>query len=201
MEGVYVGQQAGREHGPVLIKWQADNVSALGTTIGNNMHQDWDKVTEKIEKTFERWKNRQLSVKTVLIQTYAIATVTYLASMFLIPNLYVNCIHQAIFQFLWDNKNELVSLATCHLAMNQGGLGIPDIHVTRTISILKWIKHLTNKKTTSTWLQYGGYWTGQVLGGIKEQWKWLRSNLTPHGDPSKVLKWYKLLIEFVSEHR
>ena len=136
----------------------------------------------------------------MLIQTYAIATITYLGSMFLIPNLYVNRIHQAIFQFLWDNKNELVSRATCHLPMNQGGLGIPDVHATRTISIIKWIKHLTNTKMTSIWLQYGRYWTGQVLGGIKEEWKWLRSNLTPHGDPSKIPKWYKLLIEFVSEH-
>lgn len=42
-EGIYVGQQAGREHGPVPIKWRMDNIRVLGTKIGNDMHQDWEK--------------------------------------------------------------------------------------------------------------------------------------------------------------
>ena len=59
-EGVYVGQQSGWEHGPVPIKWKADNIRALGTNIGNSMQQDWDIAIGKTENTLKRWSGRQL---------------------------------------------------------------------------------------------------------------------------------------------
>ena len=105
-----------------------------------------------------------------------------------------------MFQFLWD-KNELVSRATCHLSYSQGGLGIPDIHVFRTLCIVKWIKNICNKEMQSIWLNYGRYWTGHALGCIKDRWKWLRNNLTPHGDPCTAPKWYKMMIEFITKHQ
>ena len=118
MEGVYVGQQSGRKHGPVPIKWKADNIRALGTNIGNSMQQDWDIAIGKTENTLKRWSECQLSIqgKAVILRTYAIATIVYPASMFSIPESRVNRIHKTRFQFLWDNKNELVSRATCHLS-------------------------------------------------------------------------------------
>ena len=186
-----------------LLKWKTDNIRVLGTDIGNNMRQNWETPTHKTESTLQSWKARTLTVKgrAVILKTYAIVTIVYLASMFIIPEQYITRIHMACFKFLWNDKNELVSRETCHLPSRHGGLGIPDLHITRTLAIIKWIKQLINRKKSSTWLFYGRYWTGQALGCVKPEWQWLQSNLTPHGNPGKTPRWYKELIKFVSENR
>ena len=170
-EGVYVGQQAGHNHGPVPIKWKVDNITALGTNIGNDMQQDWHKAADRFETTLSRWRERRLSCKgqTVIMQTYAIVQIVYLASIFLIPDAHITRIHRAIFQFLLNTKNELVLHATCHLPFNQGRLGIPDIHTIRTFCMIKW--HLTNQTIQTQWSNYGRYWTGHTLECIKSEWR------------------------------
>lgn len=45
-EGIYVGQQAGKQHGPVPITWRVDSIRVLGTNIGNDMNQEWSQSVE-----------------------------------------------------------------------------------------------------------------------------------------------------------
>ena len=202
-EGTFVGQQVGRQHGPIPIAWKEDSVRVLGTNIGHNMDQDWETPTTKIEETLDRWSKRTLSIKgkAVILKTYAMATIIYLASMVLIPETIITRIHRACFKFLWSGKNELVCRATCHLPMCRGGLGIPDLRSMRTLFHIKRINQLTNQEQSSIWLSYGRYWTGQVLGNITDEWKWLRANNKPHGDPGKIPPWYKVLISFAQQYR
>ena len=198
-----MAQQAGRDHGPIPITWKTDNIRVLGTNIGNVMSQDWEKPTKKVETILKRWNERQLTLKgkAVILRAYVIATIVYLASMFMLPENYITRIQNASFRFLWSNKNELVSRETCYLPMMDGGLGIPDIHTTKTLEIIKWIRDLTNRAKTSSWLAYGRYWTGQVLGCTKDEWQWLSKNTQPHGEPDKAQMWYAELIQFVIRHR
>ena len=78
---------------------------------------------------------------------------------------------------------------------------MPDIHITRTMATLKWIRLLTNKEAQSIWLDHTRYWKGQVIGCVKPEWQWMRSNIGPHRDPNKALPWYKAVINFVHEHK
>ena len=64
-DGVYVGQQAGRVHGPVPIMWSTDGIMILGAKIGNGLEQDWMGPIEKVEKTLERWRDRTQSVESM----------------------------------------------------------------------------------------------------------------------------------------
>jgi hypothetical protein len=95
-EGTFVGQQVGRQHGPIPIAWKMESVRVLGTNIGHNMQQDWETPTTKIEETLDRWSKRTLSLKgkAVILKTYAMATILYLASMFLIPETIITRIHR-----------------------------------------------------------------------------------------------------------
>lgn len=161
-EGVYVGQQTGRTTGPVPITWKTDAITVLGTKMGNNMEQDWPKQLDKLEKKFDTWKNRSLTVlgKAVLIRTYAIATIVYLSSIFPIPpNITVKA-QCLCFQFLRNNLNELISRATCHLSLGKGGLGIPDLNDIATISLVKWIRKIVDQRNQALWTHHGD--TGQV---------------------------------------
>ena len=116
-ERLYIGRQAGRTLGPVPITWKTDTITILGGQFGNNEEQDWEKPVAKLKGTLDRWKKRHITVKgkTALIKTYGLATITYLASIFPLQGQVITRIHKILFQFLWNNKNELISQATCHL--------------------------------------------------------------------------------------
>ena len=74
-DGIYIGRQAGRGQGPVPITWKTDYISILRARIGNNVQQEWQKHTEKLENTLNRWKDRHLTIygKKTLLQTFAVA--------------------------------------------------------------------------------------------------------------------------------
>ncbi len=202
-EGIYVGTQAGRTTGPVPIKWKIDAITVLGTRIGNDLSQIWERQIEKLERKCEAWKNRTVTMigKALLIRTYGIAALTYLASLFPAPKHIITRAQRICFRFLWKEKNELVSRATCYLAPADGGLGIPDLQDISTICMAKWIKAIVQRNNEATWLHYGRYWTGFGLGTMKDEWAWLRSNLKPHGDPCNIPPWYEILLQFCQKYR
>ena len=165
--------------------------------------QDWAKPVKKLVETLERWQKRHLTVcgKAVLIKTYGLATISYLASIFPLPDQVASNIHKIIFQFLWNKKNELISRATCHLPFREGGLGIPDLHLAAQALLAKWIRTITDSNRDAIWIRYGRYWTGLSLGLIKPGWAWLRSNLTPHRDPNNIPTWYMIVINMAQTYR
>lgn len=202
-EGIYIGQQAGRAHGPVPIQWKVDHITVLGTTIGNNMNQNWQRAVERIEENFERWSARKLTMKgkAVIIRTFAIAGIVYLASFFPVPRWVTERITRAIFNFLWSGKNERVSRETCYLPLDRGGLGIPDMQIITEAALGKWVKSIVNREKNELWVHYARYWSGTALSTLKPEWSWLRSNLKPHADPTTTPKWYKILIRLLQEHK
>ena len=115
-EGIHVGRKAGQMHGPVPKKWKEDNIDVLGTKMGNNEQQEWTKKVEQMEK-LERWSSCKLSIegRAVLIRSYALATIMYLATVFIIPDTVITRINKAIFSFLWKGETELVARKTCHM--------------------------------------------------------------------------------------
>jgi hypothetical protein len=202
-EGLYLGRQAGRTTGPVPITWNTAAITILGGKYGNTDHQDWEKPVSKLEQTLTRWQKRHLTLKgkTVLIKTYGLASITYLATTFPLPDQIATKIHKLLFRFLWNDRNELVSRATCHLPLSAGGLGIPDLYSSARAVTVKWMKNLTDPRQHSVWLHYGRYWTGLFLGPFKPEWSWLRSNTSPHGDPNHIPSWYSAILFFAQAHR
>ena len=202
-EGLYAGMQAGRTTGPVPIKWKLDSLDVLGMKIGNNMTQNWDKCVDKTINNFDRWSQRKLTLvgKLVLIKTFALANLVYIASAFLLPTTVVTRVHKAIFTFLWSGKNELVSRNTCHLPYSRGGLNIPDLRTMDIVVKTKWVNDITNKVKSRPWLSYARYWLGTALSTIKPDWAWLRSLRQPHADPTTLPPWYHVLKNAVQEHR
>lgn len=202
-EGLFLGGKAGNASGPIPITWQQDALNILGTKIGNTMTQDWGKVVKKLETTLDRWKLRHLTMKgkSVLIKTYALAHINFLATVFPIPAQVLARITRLIFKFLWNDKNELVSRESCQLPFHLGGLGIPDLHTNTEALLLKWIKTLTDPLQNKTWMHYGRYWLGFTLAFVHPDWIWLRNNLTPHGDPNNMPPWYQIITNFVQKHR
>lgn len=200
-EGTYVGRQAGRIHGPVPIKWNEQNIDMLGTKMGNNMDQNWEKQIDKVENKLGRWATRNLTIegRTVLIKTYALSSILYLLTVFMIPGTVITKIHQMIFKFLWKGRNELIARETCQLPKRRGGLGIPDLVITNRAVKSRWIKEMTNRTKNSQWVHFARYWLGVSLSTTKREWTWLRSTLKPHAGPGTTPKHYKIVHQTIQE--
>ena len=203
-EGIYVGQHAGREHGPVAITWKPDNITVLGCKIGNDMQQDWNKVIERTEKNLERWSARKLMIKgkSLIIKTFAIANLMFLASLFPVPVQVTERITRAMFHFLWSGKNERVARETLYLPFEKGGLAVPDLQQVSCAALVKWVKKIVDRKVQALWVNYARYWIGMSLSMTKQDWELLRSNLKPHADPMmKMPKWYEQIVKCLQEHQ
>ena len=152
-EGTFIGQHAGKTQGPVPITWKEDNITVLGASIRQNEMQNWEKTMTKLEKKLEIWSSRKLTIKgrAVLLKTYALATIIYLATIFRPPRDIIARINKVIFQFLWQGRTELINRTTMCMTEREGGLGIPDIEERITAIRTKAIKDITDKNNVSLW--------------------------------------------------
>ena len=168
-EGIYIGRQAGRGQGPVPITWKTDYIVILGARIGNNVEQEWQKHTEKLENTLNRWKDRHLTIygKKTLLRTFAVAHIVYLAALFPLPATVIQKLTRVMFSFLWVNNHERIARETYFLPLDRGGLGIPDLWTVSTAMLTKWVNKITDSKHTATWINLAHYWTGTALSTLK----------------------------------
>ena len=201
-EGTYVGRQAGKTQGPVPIKWNK-HITVLGTKIGQDLTQDWERKTEKMEKRLEIWSSRNLTIKgrAVLIKTYALATIMYLANVFQPPEEIKTRIQRYIFRFIWKKRTELISRRTMYMHESKGGLGIPNVKESIKGVRTKWIKKITEKEDNTTWLRWPRYYIGRALSTVKLEWKFLHDNSSPRADPTNIPPWYKEIIQTVKSHQ
>lgn len=202
-EGIYVGSQAGRQHGPVPITWKTDNIEVLGTKMGNDSRQDWTKRLEKTETTLQKWQKRDTTItgRALLVRTYALASLIYLATVFTVPNNIITRLNTVVFAFLWKGKNELVKRATMYLPLDRGGLAIPDLGRANDTLQFKWTQQVTDPKYQRPWVHNARYWIGTALSTIRPEWAFLRSSLKPHADPTTTPLWYKKIRQTAQQHR
>ena len=139
---MFIGQHTGKTQGPVPITWKEDSITVLGTSIGQNTMQNWNKTTKKLGGKLEIWCSRKLTIKgrAVLLKTYALATIIYLTTIVRPPRDIISCINKVMFQFLSQGRTELINKTMC-MKEKEGGLGIPDIKERITAIRTKAIKH------------------------------------------------------------
>ena len=193
-EGIFIGQQEGKNTGPVPITWKADNITVLGTKIGPSLQQDWEKPTAKLLRRLQGWHSRSLTIygRALIVKTYGVANLIYLATAFSIPEKTILEVHRAIFNFLWKG-HEYIKRETLCLPKKEGGLAIPDLRKINLATKMKWLREIGDKNYKRTWIKWPRYYIGTALSTVKEQWTFLRANKYPHADPNNVPPWYQLV--------
>lgn len=108
-------------------------VRCLGIYIGHDKEEcynkNWMKIYHDIEKLFESWKRRKLTVfgKSCIIKTLATSKLVYIAFVLCIPDKeYICKVQRLIFNFIWD-KSERIRRNTLIGDITDGGLSILDI--------------------------------------------------------------------------
>ena len=194
-EGIYIGNQEGRNTGPVPITWKTDYIKVLGTQIGPTMEQDWETPTKKSDKRLQGWASRSLTIygRALILRTFALANFIFLATSFQIPEKLIIQMQRKIFTYLWKGQTEYVKRETMYLPLKEGGLAIPDLRKANTTTKMKWIRMIGNKDYQKTWVKWPRYYIGTSLSTIKTQWSFLRSNMYPHADPGNQPPWYHIV--------
>ena len=134
------------------IKVNTSSIKCLGIYIGHDKEEcynkNWMKVYGNIEKLFESWKKRKLTIfgKCCVVNTLAISKFIYLGSILNFPDdEYLKKVNRLIFNFIW-NKTDRIKKNTLIAPVNEGGIGIVDI-VTKLKAVkASWINRLLNTK-------------------------------------------------------
>ena len=115
------------------IKVVKHAIKCLGIYIGHNKEEcyvnNWMKIYHQIEKLFESWKRRKLTIfgKCCIINSLAISKLIYKASILPIPSEeYIKKITRLICNFVWE-KTERIKRNTIIGRIEEGGIGLVDI--------------------------------------------------------------------------
>ena len=136
------------------IKVTNKAVKCLGIYIGHDKEEcynkNWMKIYHDMEKLFESWKKRKLTLfgKTCVINTLAISKLIYTATILCLPTEeYVKKTQRLIFNFIW-NKTERIKRNTLIGNISDGGLAIMDIDSKLKALKAAWVPRLLNSNST-----------------------------------------------------
>ena len=86
------------------------------------------------------WRVRGLSLlgKCLIVKRLGISHLIYTGSMLTIPNTYIPAIKSAIFNFIWNNKQDKIKRDLMYREYSKGGLYAPNIEILFKSSNLAW---------------------------------------------------------------
>ena len=99
------------------------------------------------------WSARKLSLKgkVLIIKTLLLPQINYLLASIYTPNNILVEIDKLLFQFLWNKKTPKVKKSCIISNYRDGGLKMPDVFSTNTVSKVKWIQKLLKLKYNEKW--------------------------------------------------
>ena len=107
---------------------------------------------KNMETLINIWRSRNLSLKgkTTIIKTLILPQIQFLFSMIYIPDNIIERIDKMLFNFLWDNKTAKIKKLTMIAPIEDGGLGMIDVHEVHRAAKCGWIKRIYDN-TQSKW--------------------------------------------------
>ena len=132
-ECILLGPLKGRYKNIEGVTVNESCVKTLGIYVGHDKKMcydnNWTKTVNDIEKLFESWKKRKLTIfgKVCVVNTLAISKLIYVASILEYPDKNtIKLLNAKIFEFLW-NKRDRIKRNTLIGPICDGGIKIVDI--------------------------------------------------------------------------
>ncbi len=136
----------------VHVAQDGEPVRILGAFFGNNVSQVdvWSTVLTKmvamrqpLMRAIERWQTGRATVvgKTHVVQMIIGGMTQYLTNVQRMPDAIVKRLTKVIRGYLWDNRhNTPVGMSHVQLPVEQGGLGLLDLHARNDAIDVMWLK-------------------------------------------------------------
>ena len=132
-EGMWIGKLKSCKDKIGGISWNNKPIKALGAYFGHNREEceklNWETKIEKMNRLFLLWEKRKLTIlgKILIIKTLILPIFTFLASSFIVPEVYQKEIEKQCFKFIWDGKPDKVKRNVIISSHEKGGLNMIDI--------------------------------------------------------------------------
>lgn len=131
------------------VKVTNSAVRCLGIHIGHDKNKcnelNWMKTYNDMEKLFESWKKRKLTIfgKSCVVNNLAVSKLIYIASILPLPeNDFIKKVNRAIFNFIW-NKHDRIKRNTLIGKIEEGGIGVIDIELKLKALKASWVNRLS----------------------------------------------------------
>ncbi len=153
-EGIWLGANKQLPKSVHGIVFTDRPLKCLGLYVGHDKDEcykkNWIDKLNKIEKTLDIWKRRQLSIqgKVIIVKSLIMSKLVYNFSLLKTPDDIISKIDKVIFNFIW-NKRERIKRNTVIANVEDGGIGMVDSMCKNMSVKAAWIKRLKE----------GGKWT------------------------------------------
>ena len=132
------------------LDWNKNDIETLGVTLNGNEEDhyilNFKKRIKRFQALLNSWKCRHLSLKgkITIINTLALPSLLYLASVIHVNEKVIKEVHKIILDFIWDGKVPKVAHATLVQNISEGGLKLVDFESKVRALRVGWINRLTD---------------------------------------------------------
>ncbi len=156
-EGILLGPLKNTIRDFETIQFTNNAVRVLGIYLGHDKNEcenkNWHEKINKMNKVFERWKNRHLTLfgKVLIIKSLAASKLVHTLSILHTPDHILNEIEKVIFSFLWDTTDR-IKRKTLIGSKTKGGIKMLDIFCKNKSLKASWATRLANGCINSIFL-------------------------------------------------
>ncbi len=156
-EGILLGPLKNSIPEYETIKFTNGAVRCLGVYVGHNKlecdEKNWTEKINKMEKVFERWKHRHLTLfgKVLIIKTLAASKLIHAMTILHTPDNILKDIEKLIFSFLWESTDR-IKRKTLIGSKQNGGIKMLDIFCKNKALKASWVPRLINGSINSIFI-------------------------------------------------
>jgi hypothetical protein len=139
-EGLWIGSNKNKTSQPLGILWPKDPIKILGIHLSYNEQENnklnFENKIKKCKQIMNMWQTRNLTLigRIQITKTFIMSQFSYIASVIVIPDIYLKEINNFIFKFIWKNKKDKLKRSLMHSSIEKGGLKVPDISLINRVS-------------------------------------------------------------------
>ena len=155
-EGLWLGRNKKKAEKPLGIKWP-EFIKVLGVTIGYDKvlveQQNFCGRLKTLRNKLNMWKQRNLTLtgKVLIVKTFGISQLLYLASVIHIPDWVIKQAEDIVYEYLWNGKSHKVKKKVVVQTYEQGGIRMGDLPTMLKIQKIKWVKRILTE-TKASWI-------------------------------------------------
>ena len=171
-QGLWLGKWKDRKDKPGGFSWVNDHLKILGIYFGNddNSARNWEPRISKMEKTFNMWKTRDLTLKgkSIVINSFFGAGLSYFGSVLDCPEVYISKMEKIKWSFFWNGKPDKIKRSVICGPSENGGTGVIDVK--RKLQALKINTLRKFRESSGKWKPLFSYCISQASGESQLDW-------------------------------
>ena len=146
-ELMWIGKWKNRTDSPFGIKW-SNIVKALGIHFSYDKDKcyknNWDDKLRLFNQTLSGWKKRHLTMfgRVLIVKSIGLSKLIYNATVLLVPDEIIKKVNRAIYDFIWNEKNEKIKRLTLIGDIKMGGIKAPNFLLQCEAIQISWLKRL-----------------------------------------------------------